>query len=415
MKNEDLAINGGEPVIPKDYKHPQWPILTNEYKSVVTSQMDETISIYNRSNIFQEFEDTFAKIHSKKYALLCNSGTNAIWSMFVGADLKLGDEVICPTYTFFATNTPLLSSGLKPVFCDALKDGNIDPDDIERKITKKTKAIIVTHMWGYPCDMKRIKSIAEKYGLFLFEDCSHAHLAKVNGNYVGSFGDAAVWSLQGQKNITGGEGGILVTNNLDIYARANLHGHYNKRCKEEIPDNHPLKEFSVTGMGLKMRAHPLAIAIAYKMLKEHENYQKIREYCASKYTNLLKEYSFIELIETTGKEPSWYSYILKLKPERSHLRETIVDRLHAEGLLEVDIPGSTGPNHNLPIFKRPWVLFPQFYKKETYCFNTHSEFPEAIDFYNRIIKLPVWTQEEHKDLLEMYLQGLKKVFDNVPA
>ena len=412
MKDNTLAINGGSPVISKAYKHPTWPVIDESYEEAVVDQLYTSVSIYNRSGIIKEFEEKFAKIHGKKYALLCNSGTNALWSMYVSAGLMPGDEVLCPTYTFFATNTPLLSSGVRPVFCDALESGNIDPNEIEKKITKKTKAIVITHMWGYPCDMDRIKSIADKHGLLLFEDCSHAHLAKWRGKYVGSFGDAALWSLQGQKNITGGEGGILLTNNEDMYVRANLHGHYNKRCKDEIPEGHELREFAVTGMGLKMRSHPLAVAIANKMLDDHSDYQEIRNYCAEQYSKLLSNYDFIELQKTDSMEPSWYAYILKLKPNYVGRREEIVEMLHEEGLLEVDIPDSTGPNHLLPLFKKPWILFPQFYRQDE-PLNVNDTYPVAQEFYESVIKLPTWTRPEHKEILSMYLEGLKKVFDNV--
>jgi dTDP-4-amino-4,6-dideoxygalactose transaminase len=134
--------------------------------------------------------------------------------------------------------------------------------EIEKKITDKTKAIVVTHMWGIPCDMDAITVIAKKHNLRLLEDCSHAHGAKFNEQKVGTFGDAAVWSLQGQKTVTGGEGGILLTDDGEIHTRALLLGQYNKRCKQEIPRDHPLYQYALTGFGLKLRAHPLAIAMA---------------------------------------------------------------------------------------------------------------------------------------------------------
>ena len=409
-----LAAFGGTPILPKDFKHPDWPVINDIYKKVVTKQMDESMSIYNRSGIFEDFENKFATLHGAKYALLNNSGTNSLWAMFVGAGLGPGDEVICPTYTFFATNTPLLSSGVHPVFCDSGDDGNIDPKEIIKKIGPKTKAILITHMWGYPCKMDEIVSIAKDNNLLLFEDCSHAHLAKYKGKLVGSFGDAAAWSLQGQKNITGGEGGIIVTNNLDIYVRANLLGHYNKRCKDEIPSDHPLYKFAVTGMGLKLRAHPLAIAFADEQLRQHDKYQEMRNFCADEYKKLFGEYSFIEPIEYKDADPSWYAFVFKYSaPAESNIsREEFVDLLHAEGLSEVDIPGSTGPNHLLPLFQEPSVLFPQFYETSD-CFNTNETFPNAQKFYESIIKLPIWTQPEHRSLVRSYIEGLRKVLDHV--
>lgn len=411
-KNDTLALFGGTPTIPTSVVHPAWPVITDNYVQAIDNQLHESISIYNRSGVIEEFEEKFASIHNKRYALLNNSGTNSIWSLFVGAGLLPGDEVICPTYTFFATNTPLLSSGLVPVFCDADDSGNMDPDDLVKRITPQTKAIMVTHMWGYPAQMHKIQAIAKRHKLLLFEDCSHAHMASLDGELVGTFGDAAAWSLQGQKNITGGEGGVVVTDNQEVYIRANLLGHYNKRCKQEIPPEHPLHEFSVTGMGLKMRSHPLAVAFAYEMLDKHQEYQEMRDYCAQEYEQLFAEYDFIETLPHENTKPSWYAFILKYKPRGGITREDFMHMLHAEGLVEVDIPGSTGPNHKLPLFKKPWVLFPQFYKSGT-TFNTGEDFPQAEDFYQSIIKLPTWTQETDKQLLTYYLTGLRKVLDHV--
>jgi dTDP-4-amino-4,6-dideoxygalactose transaminase len=410
---ESLAYFGGTPTIQEDARIPNWPEITPTYERVVNSQLNESISIYNRSGIIETFEEEFAKIHNSKYALLNNSGTNSIWAMFVGANLQPGDEVLCPTYTFFATNTPLLSSGLIPVFCDADKNGNLDPLDIEHRITSKTKAIIVTHMWGYPCDMIEIARIAKKHRLLLFEDCSHAHMATLNNKYVGTFGHAAAWSLQGQKNITGGEGGILLTNDEDIYVRATLLGHYNKRSKQEIREDHPLYKFAVTGMGLKMRSHPLAIAFAVEQLHESQSYMQHRNVCAKRYSELLRRYDFIEELDITDSQPSWYAYIFKFRHD-SIDRDLFVEMLHKEGLNEVDIPGSTGPNHLLPLFKEPHVLFPQFYTSETH-FNVEEPFTGAADFYNSIVKLPIWATTSGDDIFDKYLEGLKKVLDYVKS
>lgn len=409
-----LANFGGNPAVPQGFVHPVWPVITPEYEKVIIDQMRTSMSIYNRSGIIEEFEDKFASIHESKYALLANSGTNAIWSMLVGADLRPGDEVLCPTYTFYATNTPLLWSGLVPVFCDADDSGGINIADMKKRVTKNTKAIIVTHMWGYPCDMEAISKFAKDTGLLLFEDCSHAHLAKIDGKYVGTYGDASAWSLQGQKNITGGEGGIIVTNNREIYIRAMLQGHYNKRCKQEMPESHELYKFALTGMGLKMRSHPLAVAFANLQLEHYESYQAMRNECAVTYDQLFAKYDFISPLLHEGTEPSWYAYVIRFDEIKAGIsRQEFVKLLHAEGMLEVDIPGSTGPNHELPIFREPNTLFPHFYGKDE-KFNTNDIFPGASSFYESIIKFPTWTQSDaHREILGYYIDGLKKVCDYV--
>jgi dTDP-4-amino-4,6-dideoxygalactose transaminase len=408
-----LACFGGPATIPEGFPHPQWPIITAEYEQAVLGQMHESMSIYNRSGVIEEFEDAFASLHGIDYALLGNSGTNTIWSMFVAAGLRPGDEVLCPTYTFFATNTPLLSSGLKPIFCDAEENGNIDPLDMEKRLTPRTKAIIVTHMWGYPCDMDAITAFARKHQLLLFEDCSHAHFAKYKAKLVGTFGDAAAWSLQGQKNITGGEGGILLTRNQEIYVRTNLHGHYNKRCKQDIPKDHELYRFATTGMGLKMRSHPLAVAFAKVQLEKRREYQAMRDFCANEYEKLLKNYTFVKPLDHADSEPSWYGFIFKYDGVATGVsRDRLVEMLQSEGLIEVDIPGSTAPNHEFPIFKEPSVLFPQFYSADEH-FNTDELFPGAASFHSSIVKLPTWTLESHGEIVAYYLQGIKKVLDYV--
>ncbi len=222
LKKSKLAILGGSKTIKKKTPHFIWPPIDKEIDCSVIKQLHETISIYNKSGIFKEFEDAFAKYHKRKYALLCSSGTLAIHSMFVAAEFKEGDEVICPVYTFFATVTPLLFTGAKPVLCDIDENGNIDPQEIKKKITPKTKGVIITHMWGIPCKMDEIVKICKENNLLLLEDCSHAHGARYKNKIVGSFGDLAAWSLQGPKNVSGGEGRILLTNNKEFYYRALL-------------------------------------------------------------------------------------------------------------------------------------------------------------------------------------------------
>lgn len=224
-------------------EHHVWPLLTPESEDAVVRQMHSSLSIYNRSDIYEVFEDRWQKMHGLKHALVCNSGTIAILHMFEALDLRPGDEVLCPVYTFFATASPLLQYGAVPIFCDALEDGNLDPAEIIQRTTSKTKAIIVTHMWGLPCRMQEIVDNARQVGIKVLEDCSHAHGAIVDGKIVGSWGDMAAWSLQAKKNIMGGQAGVMATNSTDYYSRAILHGHFNKRAKQEVPVDHPLRKF----------------------------------------------------------------------------------------------------------------------------------------------------------------------------
>lgn len=411
-EDKKLAINGGIPIF-KEKENARFvhPKITKNIEEVVIKQLYESISIYDNGGIFNEFETNFKNYIGTKYATTFSSGTAALWAMYEGIGLEKGDEVICPSYTFFATATPILFTGATPILVDCENDGNIDVKEIESKITKNTKAIVVTHMWGYPCKMDELKKIAQKYGIFLLEDCSHAHGGKYKGKLLGSFGDAAIFSLQGQKIITGGEGGILVTNNKEINEKSILLGHYNKRCKVEIDKNSELYKFAITGRGMKLRAHPIAIRIANEYFKDiNKIHKKKKEYAEMIIENLSGIKGLQILKEEPECENSWYALILKYNQEEmlGVSRERFVEALHAEGAIEVDIPGSTCPINDLELFQHPKELF-----KESKFSYKKGEFKNAEKFFNCIIKLPVWYTEEDKDIVIKYIKAIKKVVKNI--
>lgn len=404
-----LAINGGEKTVNIDRPHYVWPNITEKTKNVVLNQLNESISIYNKSGIIEKLENRFADYHGKKHALLTNSGTAALHSIFVGADLKEGDELICPAYTFYATVTPLFFTGAIPILVDCREDGNIDPEDIKRKITDNTKGIILTHMWGLPCDMDSIMDIKEKHNLLLFEDCSHAHGAIYKGKKVGTFGDASAFSLQGQKTLTGGEGGILVTDNDEIFYRSLLFGHYNKRCKQEIPEEHSLYQFAVTGMGLKLRIHPVAAAIADEQFDNLESVLENRRRTAKKMIEELKDIRGIEVPKISDNvEPSWYAFVMQYKSEELNGLpiEKFYRALLAEGCTELDRPGSTCPLNYHSLFQNPGAMFPKYERKISY---RKGDFPSAERFHENSLKLPVWHDPKDEEIMNLYIDSFKKI------
>ena len=413
LQNKKLAINGGKKTFSARGPHYSWPQITKVEERAVLKQLYVSISIYDKSGIFEKFENSFAIYHKRKYALLCNSGTTAIHSMFVTANFKSGDEVICPAYTFFATVTPLLFTGAKPVLCDCDTSGNIDPEEIEKKITPKTKGVVVTHMWGIPCQMDRIVEICKKYKLLLLEDCSHAHGARYKGKLVGTFGDMAAWSLQGPKNVSGGEGGIILTNNEEFYYRALLLGHYNKRCKQAIPSTHKFYRYATTGMGLKYRAHPLAATLAFETFKKLEEYLSVRHQFAQKIIKELRDVAGLTPPQFDSKiQPSWYALVFQYNSKlfKGLPIEIFFDALQKEGLLEVDRPGSTSPLNLLPLFQNPTELFP-IYQNNLFSY-APGDFPYAEQFYKNAIKLPVWARRQDAPIVEAYIKGIKKVANN---
>ncbi|MEK6948928.1 MAG: DegT/DnrJ/EryC1/StrS family aminotransferase [Nanoarchaeota archaeon] len=408
-----LAINGGEKTVTTNSKHYQWPIITDATRAAVLAQLDESISIYDRSGIIESLENKLAEYHNKKFALLTNSGTSALHSMYVGANLDPESEVICPAYTFYATVTPLFFTGAIPVLADCGADGNIDPKEIERKITSRTKAVVITHMWGLPCDMKPILDMADKHKLMLFEDGSHAHGATYNSRKVGSFGHASAFSLQAQKTLMGGEGGFLVTDNEELFYKGLLLGHYNKRCRKEIPSTHPLYQFAVTGMGLKLRIHPLAAAIANEQFNTLEEVLAGRREIAKVIADGLEGLPGIILPHRDNDErsSSWYAFVVQYNKEqlKGLSIEKVYNALIAEGCTELDRPNSTAPLNYHPLFQNPEHLFRDYKNKVGY---QPGDFPNAEMFYNRALKLPVWHNPNDLALVHEYLKAFRKVIEN---
>jgi len=168
-----------------------------------------------------KFEDGFAKFVGTKYALTVANGTVGLHLALVSLGIKEGDEVIIPDLTFIATANAVKYTGAKPVFADIdIETWCISVEDIERKITRRTKAIIPVHLYGHPADMNPIMEIAKKYNLYIIEDCAEAHGAEYKGKKVGSIGHCGVFSFYGNKIITTGEGGMITTNDEKLYEKA---------------------------------------------------------------------------------------------------------------------------------------------------------------------------------------------------
>ncbi|WP_316200606.1 MULTISPECIES: DegT/DnrJ/EryC1/StrS family aminotransferase [unclassified Bradyrhizobium] len=409
-----LALHGGSPIIAPSASHYVWPVITDLTRQAINDQLGRTVSIYDRSGIFKEFEEKFVRYHGTKFALVTNSGTSALFGIYEGLGLGPEDEVICADYSFFATSGPLAYLGVRPLFCDVDQNGNLDPIELERLISSRTKAVVVTHMWGVPCQMDRITELCSKNGVALVEDCSHAHGAKFGQRLVGTFGAAAAWSLQAQKLVTGGEGGILTTSDRTIYNRAQLQGQYNKRCREEIDRNDPLYQFALTGFGLKLRAHPLAIAMALEQFGHLDHWIAQKSKFAAKFDEALHEYPFVSAPKISGTTPSWYAYTFRFDGTETNAdRDLFVEALHAEGLREVDVPNSIRPVSDLALYTVPEQgmarldHFPQPLRR------TDGKNPASRQYWASAVKLPVWAFPEDEGIVDKYVEGLRKVCDAV--
>lgn len=196
------------------------PMLYGNEKKYVNECLD-TNWISSKGKFVTAFEEQFSNYIGTEYAIAVSNGTVALHLALVALGIGPGDEVIVPTLTYIASVNAIAYTGATPVFVDSLKSTwQIDPQDVERKITSKTRAIMVVHLYGHPCDMDSLCEFARKNNLFLIEDCAEAFGSKYKGKHVGSFGDISTFSFYGNKTITTGEGGMVVTNDETLYDRA---------------------------------------------------------------------------------------------------------------------------------------------------------------------------------------------------
>jgi dTDP-4-amino-4,6-dideoxygalactose transaminase len=410
--------------------HYKWPLINKEIKDLIVTQADEEISIYSNGGVFKTFEDAFKKLHHRKFALLFSSGTSAIQAAYFASGLKEGDEVLVPVYTFFATITPLLSIGARPVLCDCDDDGNFDPQEIVNKTTKRTRAVVVTHMWGIPCKMNEIMQQCQKRNLMLFEDCSHAHGAKIKGRLVGTFGTASMFSLQGEKIISGGEGGILITDDQRLFENAVLFGHYNKRSWQDVSEDNVLRKFATTGFGLKLRAHPLAVRIAlYHLQTLNDAFSTRAKHCLI-LMNVISKIPSLSAVGLTTKDdrlvykdeiqPSFYTLILQFKSEFvPYSRDEFVNACVKWGLKEVQIPNSTCPVSRLPLFQGDQqgssTKFGNLIDYEQKLLKVDVKkipldlFSNAEKFHQSAVRLPVWSDPRDTCIVHAYATGLEAV------
>jgi perosamine synthetase len=196
------------------------PSLGGNEKRYVNECLDSTW-ISSKGEFLPRFEQSFAGYTGAAYATAVCNGTVAIHLALVALGIGPGDEVIVPTLTYIASVNAIAYTGATPVFVDSLRDSwQLDPEDVRRKITPKTRAIMAVHLYGHPADMPAVMEIAREAGLFVVEDCAEAFGTRIAGRHVGTFGDIATFSFFGNKTITTGEGGMVVTNDATLADRA---------------------------------------------------------------------------------------------------------------------------------------------------------------------------------------------------
>ena len=409
-----LAIHGGAPLVSDTKPHFHWPPNVPGLSEKIKNYIDSggALSIVDRSGVYKDLENRFCELLDRRYAILTSSGTMALYSAFFALDLKPEEEVISTVYSFHATTTPLLHLGVKIVFCDVEPDtGNIDPEKIADLITPNTRAVVTNHMWGHPVDIDKILGICRENGLVWVEDCSHAHFAQYNDKYVGTLGDISVFSLQGNKLLTGGEGGILLTDSVEIYDRATLLGHSLKRSVDCV--HNPIwKDLLRTGFGLKLRMHPLAAVMILYLLENHcFQWIDMRAETLARFSEGLAASGMVQPMARRSYVTSMGAhYGFKPRIDFSTLgigRETLVNVLRAEGL-DVSVPGAL-PFHRLALFDCNRFPIGAFKKAN----NSNRSFFGAETYYESILSLPTFTFRSDWPLVDHYIDAFQKVLSHL--
>ncbi|MFH1240117.1 MAG: DegT/DnrJ/EryC1/StrS family aminotransferase [Candidatus Diapherotrites archaeon] len=345
--------------------------LKRQYQSIkeeIDSAMSEIIE--NTSFILgkpvEEFEQNFAKFCNAKYAVGVGNGTDALKLALECMGLSKGDEVLAPTHTFFATVEPVVQLGAKPVLVDADETFNIDVNQIEKKITPKTKAIIPVHIYGRPAEMQVINEIAEKHNLLVLEDCCQSHGAEYKGKRV-PISTAGAFSFFPGKNIGAfGDGGAIVTNDSEIYDKAKMlrnHGRSNK--------------FQSDFIGYNSRLDALQAAILDVKLKHLEEWTDMRIKNAKIYTELLQDSEVVVPASDANCKSVFHLYVVRVKN-----RDRIINKLKEQGI-------GAGIHYPEPLHTQNALK---------YLIDTKQKFPVAEKICSEIVSLPMFPELKKEEI-----------------
>jgi dTDP-4-amino-4,6-dideoxygalactose transaminase len=341
----NLAINGGNKAITRSLGK-RWPIWDEkEDKAILDTLHSGRWWGGGEGSKVWEFEDAFTKYHHAKYGVATSSGTQALLNALKGVKVEPGDEVLTPALTFFASATCILMIDAIPVFVDVdPKSYNMDPKAMEAAITEKTRAAIVVHNGGYPADMDRIMDIAKKHNLMVIEDCAHAHGSEWKGTRIGAIGDMGAFSLMAGKSVAGGEGGIVLTNHVDL--RANMYSYVDMGRWTERPD----KTIRLP-MTSNFRMPEITAAILLTQMSRFDEQVETRERNFTYLAKGLKEIDGVDALERDPRVTRWSIYYWNFKFNQEKFdgisRDKFLRAINAEG-----VPMGLGA-HGAPVYKNP--------------------------------------------------------------
>lgn len=342
----------------------------------------------------EEFEKKVADYVGAKYAVAVSNGTAALHVACLAAGITTGDEVITTPITFAASANCVLYCGGTPVFADVEKDTyNIDPEDIKRKITSKTKAIIVVHYTGQPCKMDEIHAIAQEHNLLVIEDAAHALGADYKGMKIGGISEFTTFSFHPVKHITTGEGGMITTNNLEFYQRLRLfRSHGITRDEEQMTKNEGAWYYEQLELGYNYRITDIQCALGITQMRRLDEFVEKRRTIAEKYKKAFQDIKGLILPKQEKDcHNSWHLYVIQVTEKK---RKEVFEQLRSKGI---------GVNvHYIPVYKHP------YYQKNGYQ-NVICENAEAI--YPNMISLPMYpelTKEEQDYVIQCVKTALDK-------
>jgi len=325
MSEEKLAIDGGMPVrkrpLPGGNKFGK-----EELKELTDVIYSGQMFRFGGTKV-EQFEKEFAEIHGAKYAIASTSGTASLHIGVGMLNTSPGDEIIVGPITDIGSVIPILLQAAIPIFCEVQPDTfNMDPADIERKITEKTKAIMVIHLFGNPCDMDAIMEIARRHKLAVIEDCSQAHMSEYKGRLVGTIGDIGCFSLQQSKHITCGDGGITITNNDEYGIRGKLFMDKGWHRAEYGP-----RRYTVFSPNYRM--NELSGAVALAQTRKMKDIIALRRARGDLLTQLIADVPYVapqRLLD--GCKHTYWQYGMRVLDDAPFSADDFAKALSAEGI-----------------------------------------------------------------------------------
>lgn len=422
-----LALFGGKKTVTSNQVSPAWPHFSKKAIGTVANLLSEGKGIsLGQSKIAMDTEARFAKYHGVRYALALSSGTAALQCAVAGCNIAPGDEVITTPYSWGASTGCILSEGAIPIFADVLEEtGLIDPASVENKITKRTRGVLVVHIYGQPCDMRPLRAIARKHKLPLIEDCSQAHGAVYRGRRVGGFGQAAGFSCMGGKPLAATEMGMFITDDRDTYDRALLSSMHPQRQLFEVKRHGG-------GMTDAYRKYADSLSASCRtsdvncvlLMDQLPNLKKWNRNRVGNRDDLACQVSDIEFIRfpkyPKHVKPTYHMATMRYDETKALgvTRETFMTALRAEGVFAMTYVSDPIPNWRrmnaksydgpanlwIPALKRAGVRYDP--RDIPVCMKLSKKTSVQMSFNNLI--------EPEKRLIKQYARAFHKVAGNLP-